>query len=156
MRLYSFGNMYLQGIQAGIQCQHCTVELFNKYQHRSSGARGHLFDWAENHKTTILLNGGVSQDLEGHLEFLQRQEHIYPVAYFCESEEALDGALTNVSIILPEKIYMYHKWVEEYLKENPQSLRIKPRWLEREEILYKYTEWELELTELVRSKSLMN
>lgn len=104
LRLYSFGNMYLQGIQAGIQCQHATTELFVKYlpfEHRCSDI---LYDWANNHKTTILLNGVMAKDLEELSNFLDKNSTL-PWSYFNESEDALGGVLTNICIIVPERIY---------------------------------------------------
>lgn len=110
LRLYSFGNMYLGGIQAGIQCQHATAELFTKYlpfEHKCSDM---LYNWVNKYKTTILLNGGMKKDLEGLKSFLSansnpKGENKLPWSYFNESSEALGGCITNVCIIVPERIY---------------------------------------------------
>ena len=64
-----------------------------------------LLEWAHEHKTMILLNGGYSKTLRGLFEFFDDRKNPYPFAHFCEGEDALDGALTCVGIILPEKIY---------------------------------------------------
>lgn len=111
MRAYFFGNMYLSSIQQGIQAAHATHEMFVKW----TGPRGPcsagsiLFDWAENHKTMILLNGGYSATIQELVDFFAEQgEHVvnYPWAPFYEEEASLNGALTTVGIILPEKIYL--------------------------------------------------
>jgi hypothetical protein len=115
-----------------------------------------LYEWVENHKTTILLNGGMQAQLIEITNLLSEEENPYPWEFFTESEEALNGAVTNVSIILPEKIYMYGKWVKEYLKANPYSQMVNPSVLSREDTSYIYTKWELELIQLINSKRLMS
>lgn len=118
LRAYFFQNMYLQGIHAGIQSQHTTAEMFVKYLDGKvkslskcpQDTQYHnnvkvLYDWANNHKTTIVLNGGMQGDLEEAIKVFDTEDNPYPWAFFKESEYALGGALTNVGIILPEKIY---------------------------------------------------
>lgn len=115
MRAYFFGNMYLSSIQQGIQAQHCTGELIVKYKPELLVPTGYLLDnaeqyemlcdYLENHKTSILLNGGYSENLHQLVESFSNTENPYPWAAFHESDEALDGALTCVGIILPEAIY---------------------------------------------------
>lgn len=106
-RAYFFGNMYLSSIQQGIQAQHCTAELFVKYptiETRSTPAdRLHL--WAKDDKVTIVLNGGYSDMLAELLQFFESPDNPYPFASFHESEEALNGALTCVGVVLPNKVY---------------------------------------------------
>lgn len=102
MIAYFFQNFYLQGIHAGIQSQHTTAEMFVKYW-KPSIQQDQLFCWATYHKTTIVLNGGVQQDLENTIKILNQLN--FPFAYFKESDECLNGALTNVGVILPEFIY---------------------------------------------------
>lgn len=116
MRAYFFGNMYLSSIQQGIQAAHCLGEMFVKYPdlEDSNWAKDHtedqekyemLIDWAKNHKTMILLNGGYSENLRVLAQSFDQPYNLYPFATFSESKEALDGALTCVGIILPERIY---------------------------------------------------
>jgi len=116
MRAYFFGNLYLSSIQQGIQASHTVVEMFNKYLPSNFEHSGEccfepnkqaiaLSDWATNHKTMILLNGGYSIAILNLLEFFSESQNPYPWSEFRESEEALDGALTCIGIILPEKIY---------------------------------------------------
>ncbi len=115
MRAYFFGNMYLSSIQQGIQAQHCTGEFAVNYN-PALAADGKLYcedpekyamlmDYLDNHKTSILLNGGYSENLHRLVDSLAVEENPYPWAFFHESEEALDSALTCVGIILPEAIY---------------------------------------------------
>lgn len=158
MRLYSFGNMYLQGVQSGIQCQHCTVELLAKY------GQGDCWEWATKHKTTILLNGGNQRALMEIVAHLDKPENTYQYADFVEDLDSLNGALTNVCIILPEKIYMYRKWSEEAHAEVSEDGRLLERWVEVGAdgtfspgfSEYRYTKWELGLIEIINSKRLMS
>jgi hypothetical protein len=109
MRAYFFGNYYLSSIQQGIQAQHCTTEMFVKYHSSESVGHSILHEWAKNHKTTIVLNGGNSSDLGKILEFIRDGEysnqHAYPFASFNEDAQSLNQALTCVGIILPDIIY---------------------------------------------------
>lgn len=140
MRLYTFINMYLSSIQQGIQTAHIVHELFNKYLHNNV-ARPYelLYDWSENHKTIIVLNGGDAFDIDNLYHFLLKDENPYPFASFHESEDALWGVTTGVGIVLPESIYT-----------TVEKLR--------ERLMYEYTlqysPWEVELTERLATYSL--
>ena len=136
LRAYFFQNMYLTGVQAGIQSQHTTVEMFLKYDyHPGPGAM--LYDWACNHKTTIVLNGGHTSDLWRIHGLLKDKDNPYPWAHFCESEEALQGCITNVGIILPGRVYDYKNQLIEKLG-------------------FGLTDWEVELVEVMSKCKLMN
>ena len=103
-RAYFFGNMYLSSIQQGIQAGHTLGDMFVKYQELSV-QKGRLLDWAENYKVMILLNAGYSDEIRSLAMFLGNNQNKWPWASFSESDEALDGALTCVGIVLPEEIY---------------------------------------------------
>lgn len=121
MRCYTFGNYYMSSIQQGIQAAHGTVELFVKYQ--ENGILGiddyeptiqeyeyqdkvqDLYDWAENHKTMVCLNGGNLQGLKDIETLFQEIGNKLPWASFYEDEESLGSILTNIAIIVPEYIY---------------------------------------------------
>ena len=110
MRAYFWGNMYLSSIQQGIQAAHCTAEIYEAVRgHHHENIRRQLDlqvkGWAQNHKTMILLNGGYSENLHRLVTFMSREQNTYPWACFHEGEDALDGALTCVGIILPGVIY---------------------------------------------------
>jgi len=106
-RLYTFGNFYMSSIQQGIQALHSTTELFIKYTNSSKyfKQRNDLFEWSESHKTVICLNGGMNSDLEKIKEMMENTENSYAWSYFNEAPEAMNGMLTNVAIILPNRIY---------------------------------------------------
>lgn len=105
MRAYFFGNMYLSSIQQGIQSAHVVHELFTKYDEPGGPNYYSLREWAINHKTMILLNAGYSQELYDLIEFLDDLKNPYAWASFHEGDDALDGALTCVGLVLDEKIY---------------------------------------------------
>lgn len=104
MRLYTFINMYLSSIQQGIQTAHIVSELFTKYDDQDFCLED-IKEWAENHKTIIVLNGGYSSNIEELRTFFFEPENFYPWVEFRESYDALDNALTGIGIILPERIY---------------------------------------------------
>lgn len=121
MRCYHFGNFYLSSIQQGIQAAHAQMELFVKYQ--DTGINyvedyqptideieyqqkvDDLYDWAENHKTMVCLNGGNFQGLKDIETLFQDEQNKLPWATFYEDEMSLGGILTNVGIVVPEYIY---------------------------------------------------
>ena len=109
MRAYYFGNMYLSSIQQGIQAAHVTAELFSHYPRYSDQGdvekQEMLYEWAQNHKTMILLNAGYGEEIHSLRQMFMVPDNPYPWAAFAESPEALDGALTSIGIILPERIY---------------------------------------------------
>ena len=113
-RAYFFGNMYLSSIQQGIQAKHCGDEMVVKYaptlrngewEAPDVGKYQQLHDYLDNHKTVICLNAGYSSTLHEIYKELTDFDNPYPFAKFHESEEALDGALTCVGIVVPDAIY---------------------------------------------------
>jgi len=117
-RLYTFPHFMLSPLAKGIQTTHSTVEMFNKYvPHKENNYEVRiqddlekdpfeiLFDWSNNHKTEIMLNPGVSGNLEDLKYVLEDPENFYPWAVFYEDEYSLKGIMTAISIVLTEKIY---------------------------------------------------
>ncbi len=137
MRAYFFGNFYLSSIQQGIQAQHCTAEMFVKY-----GAYKNAYDvlhqWAYEHKTSILLNGGDQEALVELWHLLRDEDNPYPWAKFEESKGALNEALTCVGIILPEEIYTD---AEEFRKRRMELWQVHE----------KHGDWGLELITTLNS-----
>lgn len=108
MRLYTFCNMYISSIQCGIQTAHIVSELYDKYLHIGTGTTKQITElntWAKNHKTIIVCNGGYSSALRELIEFFNVDLHSFPWTSFNEDDNALDGALTCVGVVLPEYIY---------------------------------------------------
>lgn len=163
MRAYFFLNQYISSIQCGIQAQHTTAEMFVKYQNDSTALSQQLWDWAQNHKTSILLNGGYSSALRVLITLFDHQQNPYPWAYFCEDEDAIGplfpsthpdgyvdcgGALTCVGIILPEKIY---ETVSELRKDTLErsilvdQIPVCGEWSPEEGVIWELSKWEYEL-----------
>ena len=82
MRAYFFGNMYLSSIQQGIQAAHVVGELFTSYSESRTNAMSEggklLWEWACDHKTMILLNGGYSENIHRLCEFFDDYQNTYP------------------------------------------------------------------------------
>jgi hypothetical protein len=153
MRAYYFGNMYLSSIQQGIQAAHVTSELFIKYTNRTGSGYGQLHDWAVDHKTMILLNAGYSEELYKLYGLFDTIEaNPYPWAGFNESSEALDGAMTCIGIILPERIYETMAICRNE-RINPEFISVHPRAQELE-LPTDLTVWEIELIETLNQYGL--
>jgi hypothetical protein len=108
--------MYLSDIQRGIQTAHVVSEM--AFQERNEIDVTVFTEWAADHKTIIVLNGGNCASLKGirdHItEFFSNgylskcfrfSESCIPMASFYEDEQSLNGALTAVGIILPNWLY---------------------------------------------------
>lgn len=107
-RAYFFGNMYLSPIQQGIQAAHVVAEMSISVGNSHETSRIEKYkEWAKNHKTMILLNGGYQSRLqEVYNEIVQLNGALQlPVAKFHEEKDSLNGALTSVGVILPNFIY---------------------------------------------------
>lgn len=107
MRFYGFGNYYLSSLQQGLQSAHVIGELFTQNEFGSHKSN-QVYEWAKNHKTMVLLNGGNSLALQELFDtfkgYEERGMHI-PFAKFHEDEQSLGGALTYVGIIVPAEYY---------------------------------------------------
>jgi hypothetical protein len=106
-RFYGFGNYYLSSLQQGLQSAHCIADMFVKYK-KKKAQKEIVYDWAENHKTMVLLNGGNSLMLAQTHQFfeeLKNEGMDLPFQLFHEDEQSLNGALTYVGIVVPSEIY---------------------------------------------------
>ena len=171
MRAYFFGNMYLSQIQQGIQAAHVLAEMWVKWGDPVFTQYTDLKEWAENHKTMILLNAGYSSEIESLVEYFNRQNP-YPWASFNEDPRALGlgyddigqkGALTCAGIILPERIYETARIIRSWRPRHNQPwtdgpmheietkghLTIRPAneygYETEEKIVWEYTKWEYDL-----------
>ena len=147
MRAYFFGNMYLSSIQQGIQAAHVVAEMSLKYSaEASTRGPGPFNDWAENHKTMVLLNAGYGEEIHDLVRFFGQGQ--YHWASFNEGQDALDGALTCVGVILPEKIYELSKLIR-----DPDEFKIiehrvvnSGEWVcNADGDIWDYTKWEWDL-----------
>lgn len=162
MRCYHFGNYYLSSIQQGIQASHCQMELFVKYpqidltkffgmsnaEHivRSANLANTLFVWAKHHKTMVCLNGGNNKDLHEIKVLFEQDNNAYPWSYFCEDEDSLGSVLTNVAIVLPEKIYD----AAEKIRNNQASFSDNSLYANVEHgFIDNFTDFEIKLIEIL-------
>ena len=104
MRLYTFCNYYLSSIQQGIQTAHVVADLAIRCKKRFV-QETQFDDWANNHKTIIVLNGGNSASLIEIENLFNDNANPYPWVAFREDEQSLNSAITCVGIILPNRIY---------------------------------------------------
>ena len=106
-RFYGFGNYYLSSLQQGLQAGHCIGELFAQHVEEKNKSAT-VYDWATNHKTMVLLNGGNSNSLQELYNFFNQLKEAsmdLPFVKFHEDEASLSGALTYVGIIVPSFVY---------------------------------------------------
>lgn len=153
MRFYSLTNMYLSSLQNGIQTAHCVTEMAIQYGFGLSLLpEAEMFrDWAENHKTMILLNGGNQESLQEFVLFLSLvPENTFAWGTFNEDEQSLNNALTCIGIVLPERIYnsaaLMRQRTTEIVKINNEDHNYM--WI-TDNMLNEYTlsVWEYELCE---------
>jgi len=94
--MYFFVMYNLSGIQKGIQAGHAAVEYGLKY-----GGRKVYKNFAQYHKTFILLDGGGSEDMKLRMEELESFEVDYATFY----EPDLNNSLSAIAFIVPESVY---------------------------------------------------
>lgn len=144
-RCYTFTHFMLSSIQQGIQSGHAAMELVNKYYDveatfkQDEEAFDTVLDWIRNHKTIVCLNGGNSESLIEFVTFLNTHNNPFPWATFHEDENSMEGNLTSVAMILPDRIYGVD------LEELYSMASFVPG---------QFTEWEWELVNRVKSMSL--
>ena len=66
MRMYFLTLYNLSPIQQGIQCGHAALEYVSKYKNQE-----YVWDFINNHKTWIILNGWTSLSILDHIKFLE-------------------------------------------------------------------------------------
>ena len=122
-RLYCLTNMYLSGIQKGIQTAHVVSNMANNFSNDT------IFrDWASFDKTIIVLNGGNCKSLHAFEDVISNGGHDFPYDWFNEDEESLNGAVTAVGIILPASVYLgksknkVHKKIYSFIKDLPLAV----------------------------------
>jgi len=100
MKLYIFTLDHLSTVQKGIQAAHAVAELMNDDLHPKWDEI--VLDWATNHKTIIMLQGGNYTRLaELHDNALAAEQTVFPAAAFREDIDTLGGLLTTVAVLCP-------------------------------------------------------
>ena len=96
LRMYFFVMYNLSGIQKGIQSGHAAVEYQLEY-----GKTKQYKDFAKNHKTFILLDGGGSIDMVER----ERELESYGIKFASFQEPDLNNSISAIAFIVPEEIY---------------------------------------------------
>lgn len=140
MRAYFWGNYYLSAIQQGIQSLHCLSELYLKVRANRKERPEDVIDlytWAADYKTVVILNAGEMSALEEVEKLMASEDNPYAWASWRESPESLNGCLTSVGIILPDRVY--------------EEARVKKKhwrdWQNRKRL----SEFEIEICDLINS-----
>lgn len=104
LRLYSFVNFYLSPMQKGIQTGHAAVDLVTKYSNLpKNDLTSFVENWAKNHKTFIVLDGGNSKMLLNATQIISKSD--FPFETFCEDADSLNNLHTCTAVILPDYIF---------------------------------------------------
>ena len=154
----------MSSIQQGIQAAHAQMEMFVKYptmnmeigtpEDPDGDKAFQLNKWAIEHKTMICLNGGMDTNLQDIKRLMAQPENPYPWSSFNESGEAMNYMLTNVAIVLPERIYETASRVrsKEYIIDaDKRVFNEETGWSDGEEPL---TQFDIDLINLLNSCSL--
>lgn len=96
MKLYIFVFSFMSTIQKGIQAAHVVTELLTKYD------SDEVWDWAEEDKTIVLLEGGNYSDIRLIREFADKSE--FASAEFVEDYATFNGMTTAVAVLAPADI----------------------------------------------------
>lgn len=138
LRMYYLVPYNIMPIQKGIQSGHCAEqyayevisELIDKGQNR--GIPPELIQWldyAKNHKTWIILNGGTSNnsrdpEKRGSLNLLLDQLIEGNCTYSTFYEPDINDALTAICFLADEKVWdfenypMYDEWADRIISER--------------------------------------
>jgi len=113
LRMYGLVNYQLTGIQQGIQFLHGVVEYGQMANEKGGDILEQYNEWADIHKTVILLNGGTTNlnsekpgTLNQHLQTLKEK------GVFCASfhEPDLGNQLTGVVFLVDERVFNKEKY----------------------------------------------
>ena len=115
LRMYGLVNYQLTGIQMGIQFSHAVVEYGQSVKHSDDliYELRKYDDWADNHKTYIILNGGTTNLNPDRIGTLN--QHLISLSdngIFCSyfHEPDLGDQLTSVCFIVDERVFNREKY----------------------------------------------
>lgn len=161
MRLYTFCNYYLSSIQQGIQTAHVVSELMSaSFKDQTKEQFKMVLDWAKNHKTIVVCNGGNCEDLRKLCDFFNTKENPYPFTNFFEDNQSLNSAITCVGIVLPEEIYNVtseFKYGYNFISDSRERTKVYsyvPDRLENMKIYSDVTSYDYKLIDKIKSAPL--
>lgn len=117
LRLYAFCNFYLNSISQGIQTAHVVGEMAKAYRGEDTKSSKLFWEWLEDGKTIIVLNGGMGGDvLDSYYEHsTELLEEGIPTGIFYEESRAFGTAGSQAptcwACVLPEEVYTAKKIV---------------------------------------------
>jgi len=144
-RVYTFTHFMLSSIQQGIQSGHAATALVDKYYDaeatykQDEEAFDKILTWIREDKTIVCLNGGNSESMFEWYRFFNTHLNPFPWVKFHEDESSMEGILTSIAILLPDRIY------DVDLEELYSMASFVPG---------QFTEYEWELVNRVKSASL--
>jgi hypothetical protein len=83
---------------AAIQAGHCAIELMLKYKNEKSPQANQVSNWAKLFKTFILLDGGVTGDLNKARKLIRKSG--LPWAEFREPD--CGNMVTAIAVVVPD------------------------------------------------------
>ncbi len=121
LRMYFFVPYNISPIQAGIQALHAVVRYGTRYHDDPE-----YFDWALNHETVVILNGGTSNtitlqpgSMEEKIEYLKSKNFRHSVF----TEPDLNYMTSGICFLLDERYFkkdaVWDNLIEDYL--NPSD-----------------------------------
>lgn len=121
LRMYFFVPYNISPIQAGIQALHAVVRYGAKYHDDPE-----YFDWALNHETVIILNGGTSNTITlqpGSMEEKELYLTSKGIKYTKFNEIDLNYMTSGICFLLDERYFkkdiVWDELIEDYL--NPSD-----------------------------------
>lgn len=140
LRMYHLTMYNLSGIQKGIQSYHAGIEYLLKYP------KDKLFmEWARNHKTVYILNGGTSNEgvvdyidkkikkthllSKGSMELHEEQLKKIGIKYAKFNEPDLNWSLSGIAFLVDERVFDKKKYPDYDINElvlNPPTYN---KWL---------------------------
>lgn len=121
LRMYGLVNYQLTGIQQGIQFGHAVVEYGQNMKKLGDQLLSNQYDdWADNHKTFILLSGGTTNtNIERLGTMNQYLKNITDMGVYCVSfyEPDLGDQMTSIVFIVDERVFNKEKYPDFDLKQ---------------------------------------
>lgn len=111
LRMYSLVMYNLSPIQQGIQAYHATIEAVNNFGNPNTINEEQFKDWAQNHKTVIILNGGTSSTMNNHHQILWSEQ----IGHNYFNEPDLNNSMSAISFIVDERVFNKEKYPYRFL-----------------------------------------
>lgn len=145
-RMYFFVPYNLSPIQQGIQAGHSAVEYAREYRNDEE-----FIDFADNHKTWIILNGGTTNSKfdENHnrigtLDQIAESLEANSIKYSIFIEPDLNDSLSAVCFIADERVFKLDDYpnLKDYLLQEEGILEDMSDEQLKEEYPEEYNKWE--------------